>query len=86
MKKTVVAISIISALASLVYADGKDLAKTLNLDASSKAIKQWEKVFEADDKMEKMGIKKLSPADRDALKKYLTSHAADSDHPQAAGM
>jgi len=71
---------------TLAFADGKDLAKSLNLDPSSKAIKQWEKIFESGEKMGKMGIDKLSDADKAALKKYLTSHAADSDHPAAAGI
>jgi hypothetical protein len=76
----------VSIFASLAFADGKEIANKLSLNASSKAIKQWEKVFEVDRKMEKLGIDKLSDADKKALKKYLTSHAADSDHPEAAGM
>ncbi|OHE05113.1 MAG: hypothetical protein A2329_00415 [Sulfurimonas sp. RIFOXYB2_FULL_37_5] len=71
---------------TLSFADGKDLAKSLKLDPSSKAIKQWEKIFESSEKMGKMGIDKLSDADKAELKKYLTSHAADSDHPAAAGI
>ncbi len=71
---------------TLSLADGKDLAKSLSLDPSSKAIKQWEKIFESGEKMAKMGIDKLSDADKAALKQYLTGHAADSDHPAAAGI
>lgn len=71
---------------TLSIADGKDLAKSLSLDPSSKAIKQWEKIFESSEKMGKMGIDKLSAPDKEALKKYLTNHAADSDHPAAAGI
>ncbi|MBS4067172.1 MAG: hypothetical protein WC279_11225 [Sulfurimonas sp.] len=71
---------------TLSFADGKDLAKSLKLDPSSKAIKQWEKIFESSEKMGKIGIDKLSDADKAELKKYLTSHAADSDHPAAAGI
>lgn len=85
MKKIIVAIATMAVFTSLIYADGESIAKSLSLDASSKAIKQWEKIFTADDKMAKMGIDKLSAADKEALKKYLTGHAADSDHPQAAG-
>ncbi|MEK6658402.1 MAG: hypothetical protein AABY36_01815 [Campylobacterota bacterium] len=70
----------------VLFADGKDLAKSLSLDPSSKAIKQWEKIFESGEKMGKMGIDKLSDADKATLKKYLMSHAADSDHPAAAGI
>jgi hypothetical protein len=71
---------------TLSIADGKDLAKSLSLDPSSKAIKQWEKIFESGEKMGKMRIDKLSDADKAELKKYLISHAADSDHPAAAGI
>ncbi|OHE08677.1 MAG: hypothetical protein A2513_01495 [Sulfurimonas sp. RIFOXYD12_FULL_33_39] len=71
---------------TLSYADGKGLAKSLGLNPSSKAIKQWEMVFEKDSKMAKYGIDKLSDSDKEALKKYLTAHAADSDHPAAAGI
>lgn len=71
---------------SILLAGGKETAVTLSLDASSKAIKQWEKIFENDGKMAKMGIDKLSDSDKADLKKYLTSHAADSDHPEAAGI
>ncbi len=71
---------------TLSFADGKDLAKSLSLDPSSKAVKQWEKIFESSEKMGKIGIDKLSDADKTTLKKYLTSHAADSDHPAAAGI
>ncbi|MDO8454540.1 MAG: hypothetical protein Q7S59_08235 [Sulfurimonas sp.] len=73
-------------LTGVLFADGKDLAKSLSLDPSSKAIKQWEKIFESSEKMGKMGIEKLSASDKEALKKYLTDHAADSDHPAAAGI
>ncbi|MGE4418663.1 MAG: hypothetical protein AB7D38_02370 [Sulfurimonas sp.] len=71
---------------TLSFADGKDLAKSLGLNPSSKAIKQWERVFEKEDKMVKLGIDKLSGSDKEALKKYLIKHAADSDQPAAAGI
>lgn len=76
----------LSVIASLSFAGGKELASQLGLNASSKAIKQWEKVFKKEKKMVKLGIDKLSDADKDALKKYLTNHAADSEHPEAAGI
>lgn len=76
----------LSVVASLAFAGGKELAVKLGLNASSKAIKQWEKVFTKDRKMAKLGIDKLSDADKAELKKYLTKHAADSDQPEAAGI
>jgi len=76
----------LSIVVSLAFAGGKEIATGLGLNASSKAIKQWEKVFKKEKKMKKLGIDKLSDADKNALKKYLTNHAADSDHPEAAGM
>ena len=86
MKKGFVAFLMITVALSAFAAGGKDLATKLKLDASSKAIKQWERIFGDDGKMGAMGIDKLSSGDQDALKKYLTSHAADSDHPEAAGL
>lgn len=71
---------------TFLLAGGKETAVSLGLDASSKAIKQWEKIFENDAKMVKMGMDKLSDSEKTELKKYLTSHAADSDHPEAAGL
>jgi hypothetical protein len=66
--------------------NGKQLAVELGLDASSKATRQWEMIFEKERKMVKYGIDKLSDGDKSALKEYLIQHAADSDHPEAAGM
>jgi hypothetical protein len=71
---------------SLFAQGGKELAVKLGLDASSKASRQWERVFKKKKKMKKYGIDALSDADKSALKEYLISHAADSDHPEAAGM
>lgn len=66
-------------------ASGKDLANKLNIDASSKASKQWERLFGDDGKKASMGIDKLSGGDQAELKKYLIAHAADSDQPAVAG-
>ena len=76
----------LSLFASLSFADGKDIAMNLHLDASSKAIKQWNRVFKKERKMKKLGIDKLSAKEKAELKKYLLDHAADSDHPEAAGL
>jgi hypothetical protein len=66
--------------------DGKAIANKLGLSASSKATVQWERVFKKQRKMKKYGIDKLSDDEKNALKQYLISHAADSDAPEAAGM
>jgi len=76
----------LSIVVSLSLASGKDIAVNLGLNASSKAITQWEKVFNQTRKMKKLGIDTLSDLDKNVLKKYLINHAADSDHPEAAGM
>lgn len=72
--------------ATVLFAGGKEIAAKLGLSAGSKAMKQWEKVFKKERKMKKYGIDKLSDAEKAELKKYLVEHAADSDHPEAAGM
>lgn len=79
-------IFILAGTTSAFAKGGKELAVELGLDASSKASRQWERIFEKEDKMEKMGINALNDADKKALKDYLIQHAADSDHPEAAGM
>lgn len=86
MNKVMIGFLSLAIAISAFAASGKDLAKSLKLDASSKAIKQWERIFDTPDKMAALGIDKLSGADKDTLEKYLTSHAADSDHPEAAGL
>ena len=64
---------------------GQQLANELKLDPSSKAIKQWERIFEVAEKRKQLGIDRLSDTDKLELKKYLLDHAADSDHPTVAG-
>jgi alkylated DNA nucleotide flippase Atl1 len=70
----------------LFATDGRAIANLLGLSASSKATVQWERVFKKKRKMKKYGIDKLSDDEKQALKEYLISHAADSDAPEAAGM
>jgi len=85
MKKIIVLLTILFVTVSF-GATGKELASKLALSASSKAGKQWSRIFKKTRKMKKYGINKLSDADKDALKQYLISHAADSDAPEAAGI
>ncbi|MDD3466130.1 MAG: hypothetical protein PHE67_03195 [Campylobacterales bacterium] len=76
----------IFALSSMLFAkSGQQLANELKLDPSSKAIKQWERIFEVAEKRKQLGIDRLSDTDKLELKKYLLDHAADSDHPTVAG-
>ena len=82
--KMVLAIAFISG--TLFANNGQEIAKKLNLQAGTKAIKQWERVFKKDRKMKKYGIDKLTEADKNILKEYLINHAADSDRPAAAGL
>ena len=82
--KKVVVLATLLALQAFA-ASGKDLAAKLGLDASSKASKQWERLFGDDGKKASMGIDKLSGGDQAELKKFLISHAADSDQPAVAG-
>jgi ribosome biogenesis GTPase A len=62
------------------------LVKKLNLIPGKKAIIQWERIFKSKRKMKKYGIDILTEDDKQKLKKYLISHAADSDQPTIAGM
>ena len=85
MKKLIAIITLFFTV-SVFAADGRTLAKELKLSASSKASKQWERIFKKKRKMKKYGIDKLSDADKKALKIYLMNHSADSDNPEAAGI
>lgn len=80
-------LSIIAVLTFAVaaMADGKGSAKKLGLEASSKASKQWERVFANPDKIKEIGADKLSTQEQTELKKYLIDYAADSDHPSVPG-
>jgi len=63
----------------------KEIARELSLVPASKASVQWERIFKSERKLKKYNLDKLSQDERDALKNYLISHAADSDLPQYAG-
>lgn len=78
---------LILALAALVYAkSGADIAKELDVQAGTKAIKQWERIFDNEKRLTRAGIVGLSESELKLLKEYLIKHAADSDQPTIAGM
>jgi hypothetical protein len=62
------------------------LAKSLHLNAGSKAIMQWERVFQSKRKLKRYKLDSLSQEQRQRLKKYLINHAIDSDQPTIAGV
>jgi hypothetical protein len=64
---------------------GEKLAQRLKLNAASKAIIQWERVFSCQRKRQRYKINTLSPQEEKVLKDYLINHAVDSDHPTIAG-
>ena len=88
---TVQKITILTLLSLAIFApnllakSGQQLANELKIDPSSKAIKQWERIFGSEDKLKGIGADKLSASERNDLKKYLIDHAADSDKPTVAG-
>jgi len=67
-------------------ANAISLAKSLNLSAGSKAIVQWERIFQSQRKMKRYKIDTLSQKDQEILKEYLIDHAIDSDRPTIAGI
>ncbi|MDD2698528.1 MAG: hypothetical protein PHF17_07005 [Arcobacteraceae bacterium] len=87
MKKIYVGLLVLCfGVISLFGADGKALANKYKISASEKAGSQWNRVFDNESKMAKLGIDKLSADEKKALEAYLVAHAADSDAPAAAGM
>lgn len=84
--KYILALLVLSILSPIVWAkSGQQLSNELKIDPSSKAIKQWERIFSTEDKLKQLGIDKLSASDKAELKKFLIDHAADSDKPTVAG-
>jgi len=70
----------------VLHAKGpKELVKELSLVPASKASVQWERIFKSKRKLKKYKLDSLSDTEKKDLKKYLISHAADSDLPQYAG-
>ena len=84
-KINLISLSILTLSVFAFAKSGQDLANDLKLNPSSKAVKQWERIFSSPDKLQQAGIDKLSDSDKSALKKYLLDHAADSDKPAVAG-
>lgn len=66
--------------------EGYELVKELNLNPASKVKRQWNRVFKREVKMKEYGIDKLTSEQKEVLKEYLLDHAADSDHPEKAGI
>jgi hypothetical protein len=83
--KVVLIFTILCLHTVMLYSSPSETAKALHLIPGKKAIIQWERVFKSERKMKKYGINKLSTKEKEALKKYLLDHAADSDHPTVAG-
>jgi hypothetical protein len=80
MKHSIVTLSLLLAT-SLLAESGDSIAKRLSIKAGDKLAKQWEKTLTDDEKRKAIGAGSLSAADLDGLKKYLMTHAADSDAP-----
>lgn len=62
------------------------LLKERNLYAGAKATVQWERVFSSKRRLDKYGLSQLTKREREALKKYLIKHAADSQQPIVPGL
>ncbi len=77
-------LSIITVQAS--EANAIALAQSLHLSAGSKAIMQWERIFQSPRKMKRYKLDKLSHKEQEILKEYLIDHAIDSDKPTIAGI
>ncbi len=86
LKKQIFTVMSIIVFAPFIYAkSGQQIANDLKLNPSSKAIKQWERLFGSEEKLKALGVDKLSAEDKKSLKEYLVAHAADSDKPTVAG-
>lgn len=88
MKRGIVTVLLLVLIASVALGakSGAELAKELKLNPSSKAIIQWERMFDNPKQLERIGADKLSGDEQKSLKEYLIKYAADSDQPAAAGL
>ena len=91
MKKIILSVCLIGSLfvgATNVNAEetGADIAKKHNLKASTKAQRQWEKIFTKERRMKLLGINDLTKEQKDKLLKYLVKYAADSEQSTVPGM
>lgn len=88
-KKFFLASILILSVSTVIEAKtGEEIADELGINASSKAIKQWERLFKKPERMANKipGSASLTMEELNILKEYLIDHAADSDHPAAAGL
>ncbi len=85
IKKTFLLVLLVCFANANAEKDGAFLAKKLHLNAASKAMIQWERVFKSKRKIKRYKIDSLSQKEREILKRYLIDHAIDSDHPTVAG-
>ena len=86
MFKYVLYITIFVLTTNLQALEISKLAKELNLYAGTKATVQWKRIFSSHRRIEKYKINLLDKETRDALKKYLINHAADSEQPIVPGL
>ncbi len=86
MFKYVLYVTIFVITTNLQALEISKLAKELNLYAGTKATVQWKRIFSSQRRIEKYKINLLDKETRDALKKYLINHAADSEQPIVPGL
>ena len=92
MKKKIIVTLLISMLfgnislfANGSFEQGYELAKQYNIKASSKAQRQWKKIFKKNRRLKLMGISKLNDDEKRILLKYLIENAADSEQSTVPG-
>jgi hypothetical protein len=66
--------------------DIPSLAKELKLYGGTKATVQWERIFSSERHLLRYNLAFLDFQTRNALKKYLISHSADSQQPIVPGL
>ena len=71
---------------SLFAEDVSLLAKEYNLQAGTKAIVQWKRIFSSERHLKRYKLLELDQKTREALQVYLIKHAADSEQPIVPGL
>lgn len=62
------------------------IAKKHKLYAGTKASIQWKRIFSSQRRLHQYNLDSLSPNELNSLKRYLISHAADSEQPVVPGL
>lgn len=66
--------------------DPQNIAASYGLYGGERSTVQWMRIFSSQKHLRRYHLDKLDKQTLEALRKYLVSHAADSDQPRVPGL